>query len=87
MTKDGPDVLNYPPGDPTAPTVAYGYYPGPQITDAAEQQYALLAQEHHLVGLLPDRFVERLADHWGEINTGGSTLIQSELFVETQSSF
>lgn len=28
MTKDGPGVLHYPPGDPNAPIVAYGYYPG-----------------------------------------------------------
>lgn len=67
MTKDAPDVINYPPGDPAAPTVAYGYYPGPQVAEAAERQYALLAKEHHLVGLPPARFVERLAEHWGEI--------------------
>lgn len=69
MTKDGPDVVNYPPGDPNAPTVAYGYYPGPQIAEAAGRQYALLAEAHHLLGLAPDRFVERLAEHWGELNT------------------
>lgn len=49
--------------------VVYGYYPGPQIAEAAERQYALLAEDHHLVGLTPDRFVERLAEHWGELNT------------------
>lgn len=69
MTKDGPDVVNFAPGDPAAPTVAYGYYPGPGVRDAAETQYRRLAVEGHLVGMARDRFVERLADHWGELNT------------------
>jgi len=39
MTKDGPDVVNFAPGDPVAPTVAYGYYPSSGIADAAADQY------------------------------------------------
>lgn len=69
MTKSGPDVVNFTPGDPAAPQVAYGYYPGPAIREAAESQYRQLAGEGHLVGMERDRFVERLAEHWGELNT------------------
>lgn len=68
MTKEGPDVLNYAPGDPQAPTVAYGYYPGPQVREAAEHQYRLLAGEQHLQGLESAQFVQRLAEYWGELN-------------------
>ena len=39
MTKDGPDLVNFAPGDPVAPTVAYGYYPSSGIADAAADQY------------------------------------------------
>ena len=69
MTKAGPDVVNYPPGHPGAPQVAYAYYPGPAIAEAADAQYAKLAGEAHLKGLDRDAFVGRLAEHWGEINT------------------
>ena len=69
MTKDGPDVVNFAVGDPAAPTVAYGYYPGPGVAAAAENQYRLLARESHLVRLPRAQFVGRLAEHWGELNT------------------
>jgi cell filamentation protein len=69
MTKAGPDVVNFAPGDPAAPTVAYGYYPSPGIADAANDQYRKLASEHHLVGLPRAQFVDRLAEYWGELNT------------------
>ena len=69
MTKDGPDVVNFAPGDPAAPIVAYGYYPSPGIADAASEQYRMLADENHLNGLPRAQFVERLAEHWGELNT------------------
>lgn len=69
MTKDGPDVVNFAVGDPAAPTVAYGYYPGPGVASAAADQYRLLEREHHLTGLPREQFVERLAEHWGELNT------------------
>lgn len=69
MTKDGPDVVNYPPGDPAAPTVAYGYYPAGGIAAAAEAQFRRLGAENHLTGLPRPQFVERLAEHWGELNT------------------
>ena len=69
MTKDGPDVVNFAPGDPAAPVVTYGYYPSPGIADAANEQYRMLAREDHLVGLPRAQFVERLAEHWGELNT------------------
>lgn len=69
MTKSGPDVVNFAPGDPNAPQVAYGYYPGPAVRKAAELQYRRLAKEGQLVGMKRDPFVERLAEHWGELNT------------------
>ena len=69
MTKEGPDVVNFAPGDPAAPAVAYGYYPSPAIADAAADQYRKLGQENHLVGLPKEQFVDRLAEHWGELNT------------------
>ena len=69
MTKDGPDVVNFAPGDPSAPTVAYGYYPSPAIADAAAEQYRRLHEEQCLVGLPIGRFLDRLAEHWGELNT------------------
>lgn len=69
MTKDGPDVVNFAPGDPAAPTVVYGYYPGPGVASAAADQYRKLAVENHLVGMPRAQFVDRLAEHWGELNT------------------
>lgn len=69
MTKSGPDVVNFAPGDPAAPQVAYGYYPGPGVREAAELQYRRLAGEEHLVGMERDPFLQRLAEHWGEFNT------------------
>ncbi len=69
MTKEGPDVVNYAPGDPDAPTVAYGYYPGPQIAEAAQKEYEALARENYLQGHGRKEFVHRLAEHWGELNT------------------
>lgn len=68
MTKDGPDVVNFVPGDPDAPLVSYAYYPAAAIAAAAHGQYELLATENHLLGLRRPAFVERLAEHWGEIN-------------------
>lgn len=87
MTKDGPDVVNYALGDPAAPTVAYGYYPGPGIASAAEHQYRLLEREQRLTGLPREQFVERLAEHWGELNTihafrEGNTRAQFVFFSE-----
>jgi cell filamentation protein len=34
MSKAGPDVVNFAPGDPAAPEVAYSYYPAPAIAVA-----------------------------------------------------
>lgn len=68
MTKDGPDVVNHPVGDPAAPTVAYGYYPGPQIAAAAEAEYRALANANFLVSLPRTEFVEQLAERWAELN-------------------
>lgn len=68
MTKMGPDVVHFTPGDPNADRVAYGYYPAPAIAEAAESRYRMLARESHLVGLPRARFIERVAEHWSELN-------------------
>lgn len=69
MTKAGPDVVNFAPGDPAAPTVAYGYYPAPAISAAASDQYGKLSRDKYLTGLDKQHFVGELAEYWGEINT------------------
>ena len=51
MTKRGPDVVNHEVGDPDAPTVAYRYYPGPKVAEAADNLYSRLAAEDYLTGL------------------------------------
>jgi len=62
MTKSGVNVVT---GSGEA---AYAYFPAEYIAENAEDRYALLAEEHLLVGLPQAEFVDRLADHWGEIN-------------------
>ena len=68
MTKGGPDVVRFAPGDPAAPTIAYGYYPGPVVAEAAEEQYRRLASKDLLRGLPQAKFVVELAEIWGELN-------------------
>ena len=69
MSKQAPDVVNFPVGDPNAPLVHYAYYPaGPALTNAAEQRYTLLRQDNLLIGLNRRDFVHALAEHWGELN-------------------
>jgi cell filamentation protein len=69
MAKSGPDVVDHEPGDPKAPVRNYAYYPAHAIRGAAEAQYAKLSAEKSLRGLSLGDFAERLAEHWGEINT------------------
>ncbi|MFA4085271.1 Fic family protein [Mycobacteroides salmoniphilum] len=68
MTKKYRDVVNYAWDDPDAPVGTYGYYPGPAVAEAAHRQFSELARENNLQGLPRDRFIERLAEHWAEIN-------------------
>ena len=89
MSKSGPDVVHFAPGDPAAPTVQYGYYPGvgDQIREAAERQFRKLAADDLLRGRDRVQFVAGLADHWGEINTihsfrEGNTRTQSVFFSQ-----
>ncbi|QHE73041.1 Fic/DOC family protein [Rhodococcus sp. WAY2] len=89
MVKSGPDVVHFAPGDPNAPMVNYGYYPGvgDQIREAAERQFRKLAAENLLRGRGRAEFVAGLADHWGEINTihsfrEGNTRTQFVFFSE-----
>ncbi|MBD8535682.1 Fic/DOC family protein [Plantibacter sp. CFBP 13570] len=46
----------------------HAYYPGPQIAADAEKQYEKLADADLLRGLLQEKFVEELAEYWGELN-------------------
>lgn len=47
----------------------HAYYgAGPHLTEAAEAQYAKLAAKDYLRGLSPDKFVDELAEAWGELN-------------------
>lgn len=65
MVKQGPNVLD--PTDPRPRT--YAYYPGnDEMNRAAEARYDELASDNYLRGLERGPFVERLAEHWGELN-------------------
>jgi len=68
MSKSGPDIVNFAVGDPAAPTVPYGYYPGPQVADAAEAEYRKLADANYLTGLGRTDFVDQMAERWAELN-------------------
>lgn len=86
MTKRYRDVVNYPLDDRAAPEIAYGYYPGPAVAEAARHRFSLLAAEDALRGLERDEFVVRLAEHWAEINTvhvfrEGNTRTQAVFFA------
>ena len=55
------------PRDPNM--VTYAYYPGnDEMNRAAEARYAELASDNYLRGLDREPFVNRLAEHWGELN-------------------
>ncbi|MGZ0145394.1 Fic/DOC family protein [Rhodococcus qingshengii] len=87
MSKSGPAVVHYPPGDPRAPMVNYGYYPAPAIVDAANLQFRRLAKHDLLRGRDREEFLSGLAEHWGEINTihsfrEGNTRTQFVFFSE-----
>ncbi|WP_431031224.1 Fic/DOC family protein [Plantibacter sp. RU18] len=68
MTKGGPDVVHFAPGDPAAPMIAYSYYPGALVADAAEEQYRRLAAKGLLRGLPQEEFLVEFAEIWGELN-------------------
>ena len=47
----------------------HAYYPaGPELTEAAEKQYARLAQKNFLREFEHRQFVDELAEIWGELN-------------------
>lgn len=69
MTKSYRDVVNYPLGDPNAPEVAYGYYAGPGVAEAAGKCFSDLEEADYLRGLSRRQFVAGLAEHWAEVNT------------------
>jgi cell filamentation protein len=71
MTKRGPDVVSFAPGDPAAPDVAYGYLPPEQIEEIAHKVFDGLARDNNLAGLRtrPGVFVDRLAYHWNLVNS------------------
>lgn len=69
MTKSYRDVVHYPLDDLSAPDVAYGYYPGPAVAEAAHKCFSKLEAANYLQGLSRRQFVAGLAEHWAEINT------------------
>ncbi|MDO4259334.1 MAG: Fic family protein [Actinomycetaceae bacterium] len=68
------DVYEWAGQERTAPNVpmykgTHAYYPaGPQLTAAAEEQYALIAAANYLRGMERPEFIAELAERWGEIN-------------------
>ncbi|SLI00821.1 filamentation induced by cAMP protein fic [Mycobacteroides abscessus subsp. abscessus] len=86
MTKEYRNVVHYPLDDLDAPLMTYGYYQGPAVAAAAHQRFAVLAAEDELKGLQRDQFIDRLAEHWAEINTvhsfrEGNTRAQTVFFA------
>jgi cell filamentation protein len=69
MSKHGPDVVNFVPGDPLAPVIPYDYYPARFMDGRAQELYAQLAAERRLAGLDISAFLDRFAWFWNEINT------------------
>lgn len=54
-------------------------WPANAIREQAPRTYRAIAADNYLQGLDPGEFVAHLAEHWGEINTGGSALFGEEL--------
>ncbi|SEB29707.1 Fic/DOC family protein [Arthrobacter woluwensis] len=88
MTKSGPDVVHYAPGDLRAPEVAYAYYPaGEPLASAAAQQFRQLESKDFLRGLDHGSFTVELAEIWGELNVvhpfrEGNTRTQFVFFAQ-----
>ncbi len=87
MTKSGPDVVNYSPGDPAAPEMSYAYYPaGPEMEQAAERQFNALAELLAEPGT-DAHFLRELAEVWAELNVAhpfreGNTRTQVVFFSQ-----
>ncbi|GAA1871822.1 hypothetical protein GCM10009715_18380 [Paeniglutamicibacter psychrophenolicus] len=67
--------------------VIFYYAAGPALTEAAEVQYARLADKQFLQGLPIEKFVAELAECWGEINVihsfrEGNTRTQFVFFAQ-----
>ncbi|MDN5703943.1 MAG: Fic family protein [Yaniella sp.] len=69
------DVYEWAGQERTAPTSGpmtkdgFAYYPaGPQLTDAAEAEYAKIAAANYLRDYQRDEFLAELAERWGELN-------------------
>lgn len=69
------DVYDWAGEERTAPTSqpmtkdGYAYYPaGPQLTQAAEAEYAKIAATNYLRDFDRDDFLAELAERWGELN-------------------
>lgn len=86
MTKMGPNVVDFPLGDPDAPMVAYGYFPaGPAMAEYAEAQLARLLD---ISGIDDDNeLVTQVAEVWSEVNVAhpfreGNTRTQIVFFTQ-----
>lgn len=89
MTKMGPNVVDFAPGDPSAPMVAYGYYPAgePMVQYATGQ----LRQLGPLTAVAADtddgELLSKLAEVWAELNVAhpfreGNTRTQIVFFTQ-----
>lgn len=88
------DVYEWAGQERTAPTAGpmtkqgHAYYPaGPELTAAAEAEYAKIAEANYLRGLNREAFVTELAERWGELNVvhsfrEGNTRSQFVFFSE-----
>jgi cell filamentation protein len=86
MTKMGPNVVDYAPGDPNAPMVAYGYFPATgAMADYATTQLALLPG---IAGIDDaDELLTQAAEVWSELNVAhpfreGNTRTQIVFFTQ-----
>ena len=84
MTKMGPNVVDYAPGDPNAPLVAYGYFPaGPAMADYAKTQLEMLPT---IAGANDDNeLLASVAEVWSEVNVAHPHLNDSSNSTEGSS--
>lgn len=88
MTKRGPDVVAYAPGDPAAPKIPYFYAPIADVRNGgAEKVYATIDTWNSFQGLDHQRYVRALAAVWGAVNyqhvfREGNTRTQAVFFAQ-----
>ena len=88
------DVYEWAGQERTAPTgthvykAGHAYYhAGPVLSDAANAEYAKIAEADYLRGLNREEFISELAERWGELNVihsfrEGNTRLQFVFFAQ-----